>query len=243
MRGKTSRRSWGTATRRAVVAGAVAALVASCSTTQVVKVRESSAGTCAFLGPNICALLTPGGPDKANLRYVNPNARWTQYNKVLVDPVTFWTGDNSSLSPSDQQALTNSFYQSLLTQLGTKFQVVNEPGPGVMRLQTAITDAQAATPVLRTVSMVVPQARALNTLKYLATGTYSFVGSAQVEAKLTDSVTGQLLGAVVAKRVGGGSVETAAQWQWGDAENAMDAFSKKLTDTLSSWTSGTATAP
>jgi hypothetical protein len=35
-------------------------------------------------------------------------------------------------------------------------------------------------------------------------------------------VTGQVLGAAVDRRVGGGAISTAAQWQWGDAENAMD---------------------
>jgi len=40
------------------------------------------------------------------------------------------------------------------------------------------------------------------------------------------------------KRVGGGSVEAAAQWQWGDAENAMKAWATQMTDRLSSWTSG-----
>ena len=101
-------------------------------------------------------------------------------------------------------------------------------------------DIGKATPVLRTVSMVIPQARALATLKYVATGTYAFVGSAQAEGKVVDSVTGQVLAAGVDKRVGGGSIKTAAQWQLGDAENAMTAWSKQLADRLSSWTSGTA---
>ena len=134
--------------------------------------------------------------------------------------------------------LCTFLYQALAEQLGTKFQVVDQPGPGVMRLQVAIIDAQAATPGLRTVSMVVPQARALSTLKYVATGTYPFVGGAQGEAKITDAVSGQLLGEWVDKRVGGGSAQAAAQWQWGDAENAMTAWAVKAVEVLSSWTSG-----
>jgi len=80
--------------------------------------------------------------------------------------------------------------------------------------------------VLRTVSMAIPQARVLGTLKYAATGTYPFVGSAQGEMLIIDSVTGQVLAAAVDRRVGGGSIETAAQWQWGDAENAMDKWAQ-----------------
>jgi hypothetical protein len=108
-----------------------------------------------------------------------------------------------------------------------------------MTIQVALIDAQTATPVLRTISMVVPQARALATLKYVATGTYAFVGSAQAEAKVLDSMTHQVLAAAVDKRVGGGSIKTAAQWQWGDAENAMTAWAQQLTQRLSSCTSGT----
>ena len=48
-----------------------------------------------------------------------------------------------------------------------------------------------------------------------------FVEPALAEAKLTDSHTGMLLGEWVDRQIGSGSVETAAQWQWGDAENAI----------------------
>jgi hypothetical protein len=252
MRKKTSernRRAW--ASR--VLAGLVlATTAAACSTTQQVKVSEQN--YCPFMGNALCAKLTPSdtpgrfsgaaisgsGTPQAGLRYINPNAQWTQYNKVLIAPVTFWAGDDTKVSKADQHQLTNYFYQALQQQLSTKFQVVDEPGPGVMEIQVALDDASTATPVLRTISMLVPQARALATLKYVATGTYAFVGSAQAEGKVTDSVTGQVLAAAVDARVGGGSIKTAAQWQLGDAENACTAWAQQMTTRLSSWTSGTA---
>jgi len=43
--------------------------------------------------------------------------------------------------------------------------VVDQPGEGVIKLQAAITDATAATPGLRAVSMAIRRARALATLK------------------------------------------------------------------------------
>ncbi len=174
------------------------------------------------------------------MRYVSPDAQWRQYNKIMVMPVSFWGSEEERLSAPVRQALADYFRSTLVTHVREKFEVVDQPGPGVMKLQVAITDAETATPVLRTVSMVVPQARALNTLKYLATGTYGFVGSAQGEAEVTDSVTGQVLAAVMDRRVGGGSLKTAAQWQWGDAKNAMDAWAAQATDRLAAWTSGTA---
>jgi hypothetical protein len=51
------------------------------------------------------------------------------------------------------------------------------------------------------VSVIVPQARILNGLQSLATGSYAFVGSAEAEMKATDSTTGEMLdgGAISAR--------------------------------------------
>jgi len=234
MDGATDRRSWW------VLAGLVlSTALAGCAVTQRAKVGGEN--YCPFLGNDVCGMLTATTDKKeADLRYVNPSARWSQYTKVLIEPVTFWGGDQSKLSPADQRTLTNFFYQTLTQQLAKKFQMVDQAGPGVMTIQVALEDATAATPGLRSISLVEPHARALATLKYLATGTFPFVGSAQAETKITDSVSGQLLAAAVSKRVGGGSPKDAAQWEWGDAENAITYWAQLMTTRLASWTSGTA---
>jgi len=226
--------------RLAAAGFALAVVAAGCSVTQ--RARVTNPNYCPFLGGDVCAKLTRTTNDsELDLRYINPSAQWTRYNKVLIEPVTFWGGDETSVSAADQRALTNYFYQALQQELAKKFQVVDEPGPGVMTVHVALEDATTATPVLRTVSVAEPHVRVVATLKYLATGTFPFVGSAQVEGKITDSVTGQVLAAGVDKRVGGGSLTTAAQWQWGDAENALTYWAQQLATRLSSWTSGTPT--
>src|SRR5436190_1748038 len=106
--------------------------------------------------------------------------------------------------------------------------------------QAAVTDRAAATPGLRTITRVIPQARLLSTLKKGATGSYPFVGGAQAEVKLTDSMTGEILVAGVDRRIGGGNISTAAQWEWGDAENVMKEWAKLAVERLSAWTKGTA---
>jgi hypothetical protein len=211
-------------------------LLSACSTTQKVAVNQSDVN-CVFLAID-CSMLTPGGKDQADLRYINPAAQWTQYNKILLDPVTFWAGDSTPFSPADQQMLVNYFFQQLKTKLGQKFAIVNQPGPGVMKLDVAITDAETATPVLRSISMIAPQAHMLSNLEYLATGSYPFVGAAQAEAKVTDSVSGQILAMAVDKRIVGGVFTTGFQWQWGDAEDAVNAWADLAVNRLSAWTSG-----
>jgi hypothetical protein len=65
-------------------------------------------------------------------------------------------------------------------------------------------------------------------LQYGLTGTYAFVGSATSEAKLTGSVSGQLLAAWADQRFGTAEVKNAAVWQWVDADNAMNFWANAL---------------
>jgi len=222
------------------VAGfALAALAAGCAVTQRAQVSDQN--YCPFLGNNVCSQLAATTDKKeADLRYINPNAQWTQYNKVLIEPVTFWGSDTTQLSAADQRTLTNYFYQALEQQLAKKFQVVTQAGPGVMAIQVALIDATTATPALRSISVIEPHVRLLATLKYMATGTFPFVGSAEADAKITDSVTGQVLAAAVSKRIGGGSPKNVDVWELGDAENAITYWAQMTANRLSSWTSGTA---
>ncbi|MCX7098657.1 MAG: DUF3313 domain-containing protein [Methylococcales bacterium] len=211
--------------------------LSACTTTEKVAINQADMN-CAFLA-NDCALLTAGGNDQAGLRYINPAVQWGQYTKVMIDPVTFWGGSSTQVSAADQHMLVNYTHQQLKAQISQKFQVVDQPGPGVMKIDIAIVDAEAATPVLRSISMIIPQAHMLANLKYLATGTFPFVGGAQGEAKLTDSVSGQVLALAVDKRIGGGSITTGFQWQWGDAENAINKWAELTTNRLASLSSGT----
>jgi hypothetical protein len=78
----------------------------------------------------------------------------------------------------------------------------------------------------------------LANLKYLATGSMPFIGAAEAAARITDSVSGQVLALGADKRIGGGSITTGFQWEWGDAENAINKWSEMLVTRLSDWTSG-----
>jgi hypothetical protein len=211
-------------------------LVLGCSTTQQVTVRDEP-GICAFLG-EVCHELQPGAPGEAGLRWVNPQSDPTQYTKVIVEVVGLFATDVSKVPPADQERLTALFQQALTEALATTYQVVDQSAPGTVQLQVAILDAEAATPGLRSVSMAIPQARLLGTGYYAVSGTYPFVGGGQAACKATDAVTGQVLAAGVDRRVGGGALQTAAQWQWGDAENAIKAWSQQLADGMYAYTSG-----
>jgi hypothetical protein len=187
-----------------------------------------------FLGSDYSKLTPPaeGSEQKAMLAYTNPNANFTSYHAIIIAPVTYWADSDSTLPADQQQILCDYFYDTLKADFGKNFTIVTDPGPGVARLAVALSDASSATPALRTISVVVPQAKALSLIKYGLTGTYAFVGSATGEAKLTDSVSGELLAAWSDQRFGSGAVKNAGVWQWGDAEHAMDYWSNGLDQRL-----------
>jgi hypothetical protein len=176
------------------------------------------------------AAANPG--QKAALAYTNPNANFASYSKIIIAPVTYWADSDSTLPADQQQILCNYFYTVLQKDFSANFTVASDPGPGVAKLTVALNDASAATPVLRTISVVVPQAHALNLIKYGLTGTYAFVGSATGEAKLTDSVSGQLLAAWADQQFGTAAVRNATVWQWGDADHAMEYWTMTLDQRL-----------
>ena len=222
-----------------LVVGAGAVLLAACTTTQEAKVAQADI-KCGFIGP-VCSQLKTGAPgQQIAWLYTNPAVDWTKYKKLMLQPVTYWDDEKSKVSVEDQHRLTNFLYATLEQEMTKQFQVSDQDGPDVMQLQIALIDTAAATPVLRTITMAIPQARILATIKRGMTGSYPFVGGVQAEFKLTDSLTGEVLAAGVDRRIGGGNISTAAQWQWGDAENVMKAWSKLAAERLSAWTKGTA---
>jgi hypothetical protein len=224
---------------RALLGAAAALLVlgAGCATTKQATLENQTA-VCGFLGDS-CQMLKPGGKGEAAERWINPSAQFTQYNKVMIATVGFFGADASKVSTKDQQALTDFSYKALNEALSKKFQVVDQPGPGVAKVQVAILDAEAATPGLRSISMAVPQLRVLTTVASLGTQNFPFAGGVEAALKITDTATGQTLAAAVDRRMGGSAMRAAAQWQWGDAENAIKAWAEQIATRLYEYTSGT----
>ncbi len=177
-----------------------------------------------FLGPGVVAKLKPGGPEGPALLYKNPKAKWASYDKMLLDPVTFWRAPGApdqGISQAERQKLVDYFYQVIYRAMSKQVTMVSTPGSGVMRVQVALTKADRSAVALDVISSVVPQAAALSMLKDAVTGKPAFVGEARVAAKLSDSVSGELLGAWVADRVGGKQLDAAQMSSWGDVEQAM----------------------
>ncbi len=185
----------------------------------------------SFMGAD-ASKLAPGPEGGAALVYINSNVQWSKYTKIQLQPVEFWAGADSTVSPSDQQTLTTYAYNALKADLEKHYTLVSQPGPDTVTLRVALMDATTATPGLRSASVVIPQLKVLNMAQSMVTGSYAFVGSAEAEMKATDSSTGELLAAAVDKRAGGAGLKGAASFKWGDAQNAMDYWADRITTRL-----------
>ncbi len=198
--------------------------LSGCASTQQARSVEQS----GFLGDY--SMLKEGEKDETLLIYKNPQADWKKYRKIILDPVTLWIGKDSQLndvSPEDRQRMADLFWVKLHEALKADYEIVTSPGPGVMRIQAAMTEAETSNPVLDTVSSIVPQLRVLTGLKGLATGVSGFTGSASVEMKVTDSSDKTLLAAAVDRR-GGTKNLSGVTNSWNDVEEAYRYWAEKV---------------
>lgn len=169
--------------------------------------------------------LQAGSGDDPQLIYINETANWAGYKKVLMDQISVYTPRDSKLarmSADDRQALVDYADVAMRTALVKGgYTLVREPGPDVMRLRLAFTDAKASNVVLDTTSNIMPPMIAASTLKRVATGSHLAVGMARVEAEMLDSNTNRQIAAMAGERVGGMTF-VGKFGKWNDTQAAVD---------------------
>jgi hypothetical protein len=113
--------------------GSLAAVVA-CAGTAVV---EPS----GFLGDY--SQLKPGRADQAQLVYIDSAADFSAYERVQLEPVEVWQRAGGSDAPSGELAsLAADLESALRKQLALEFELVDSPGPGTLRIRTALTQVR-----------------------------------------------------------------------------------------------------
>jgi hypothetical protein len=214
-----------------------------CAATQPARSVEKSGflGDYSMLHEGKRGLVSEGLEDEALWIYKNPQADWRKYKKVQLDPVTVWLGKDSKMkdmTAEDRQRLANVLWSKLEGSLSKDYEMTNELGPDVIRLQVAITEGDKANVVLDTVSSVIPQARMLSGAKSVATGVSLFTGSASVEAKATDGGTGDIIAAAVDRRGGTKSLRGVTN-SWNDIDEAYRFWAEKTRYRLCEWRGAT----
>jgi hypothetical protein len=200
-------------------------MLTSCTSTS----RMRSTKATGFLGDY--SSLHKGEASEAQLVYIRPNVSWMSYNRIIIDPITVYAIPGNPLEkiPKDQlRGLVGYLHSTLREQLGKDYQIVNTAGPGVLRLRVALTEAGAGKPLLGVISSMSPPGIALSSLKTVATGKGTGVGTARVEMELLDAQTRQRLAAGVDAQSGNKRDFFGNFDKWDDAQDAFDGWAAKL---------------
>ena len=161
------------------------------------------------------SLLREGGPNDVRFVYRNPKANWTAYDKILLEPVTLWRSGKGSLDPmpeEDLARLVNDFEAALRARLGERFRFVETPGPGVMRIRMAITEARSADPTLDVLTARGEAGGAAGPDGPLHAETRRFVERADIEGEIQDAQTGELLAQGLDSRRRGAAALPLTTW-------------------------------
>ncbi|HKT34504.1 MAG TPA: DUF3313 domain-containing protein [Nitrospira sp.] len=164
------------------------------------------------------------------LVYKNPRAALippNTYKKFMLDPVLIFRGPQSKMqgiSQDQAQLMADTFYALIYQEVSKDYQMVDKPGPDTLRAQVAITHLEQSWPMLDVVSTIPAPMNAFavgSMLKNVATGKPAFKGEAVIEAKVTDSQSGEVLRAGVDRRVGGKKLNAESFNSWGDVYESL----------------------
>jgi hypothetical protein len=187
-------------------------LMVGCTSKQHRRVEQSG-----FLGDY--SQLTEKKENEALYVYVNPKADCHKYTKVIIDPVTLWAESETSplatLDEKDKNMLVTQAWGVLYDGMRKgNFQIVKEPGEGVLRLKSAVTEAVQAKVMVANVTAVAPYVWMAATVWGMGTGKWPFLGELAGEMEIVDSVTGERQMAGVDKVVGmlGGNMDPRVRW-------------------------------
>jgi Protein of unknown function (DUF3313) len=217
-----------------IVALAVVAVLGACAETKQVTMEQPPPASAVLPEPS---LLKKGASGEVDEVYLNPSADWASYSKVMLDPVTIWTGPGSDMakaSPAEQKALADAFYTELHNAVAKRCQMVTEPSAGTMRWHIALVDARSANPFLNTLSTYEPQIHLLDVASGFVFdhGVAFWVGEATAEGYARDATTGTLLWEGADERAGTKALRRDTFNSWDDVDNAFKAWAEQFATRL-----------
>ncbi len=189
-------------TQYASLAGLLAML---CFTSAGVSAAEKEASKVSgYLGPEVYALLEEVQTHDGTTvkRWIGPKLSFANYKKVLIEDVILFPEPEPGpqISQETLDAVRAYLTEKLKVKVGAVLSLTTEPGPQVLRMQVAITGVEITTEGMK-VYEVMPVAAVFGGFKAL-TGTRDREVAVFVEGKMSDSVTGEMVGAVVRRLKG-----------------------------------------
>jgi hypothetical protein len=150
---------------------------------------------------------------------------WLDHAQIWGPPTT------DATRQKEAQHIADVLYGLVYLHLSKDYEMVSESGSNTLRLTAAITRADPAYVVLRAVSTIPAPMNALalaSLLKNLGTGKPLFVGDASIEAKVSDALTGEILGAGADRRVSNKCLDAASFDSWDDVYKTLEIWADMI---------------
>jgi hypothetical protein len=147
--------------------------------------------------------LQPVKDDEAPFQFHSPDAEFANDSKILIDPVTVYTGTDAqfgSNSQEDRKEIADYMQKTFERTLGKRYQLATAPGPNTLRLHLTLTGIETSTPVISTITHLVPAGLVINTGLEATNHNGTFFGSVSYAAELSDASTGKLLYAYITRQ-------------------------------------------
>lgn len=172
--------------------------------------------------------LTPGGDDRAALLFVKPGVDFRSYDKIMFERVVVMLSNDAEsrqIDPALLKELTDYYQQALFNAVKDGYQIVDQPGPGVLWVRVAITDVKPSKPVANTLSSITPPGIVASLATKVSSDDNLGTGEAGTEFELLDAQTGERLAAAVDRRQGGKGL---FRGKWEDTKEAFDFWAKRF---------------
>ncbi len=173
------------------------------------------------------AKLEPGPEGGAKMRWVDPEANLSKYNKYMIDSVIFYFADDSEykgFDPQEMKNLADGFDKAIVKAFKGKYPIVTKPGPDVARIRFAITGFKQSRPVISAVSSIIPVGLAVSVAKKGATGSWTGSGATSGELMVLDSMTNKVIVVAVDDRSAGFTERFS---KWGSADEAFKFWAER----------------
>lgn len=151
----------------------------------------------------------------------HPTKKISDYSKFMVEPIEVRLTHESKGEKLDHQQvekMAEQFHDEIVMALKEKYEVVDQPGEGVLKIRSALTD-------------IYPNKIYLN-LHWSTTLSKQGIGGAAIEAEFIDTATNERILGVVDARQGKPLKYTNGLTRWGHTKEVFNGWRDLLMKTL-----------
>lgn len=179
---------------------AVAAVLAGCSSSQQRPAVKPSVDQSGFLSDAV--KLRAGGEGEPALVYRLPNSTIAKYDKVILEAVEVWRGDEAGdgLSREELQFLADYLFTRIYVRLDRDYEMVDVPDRTTMRVRVAYTGVGESNQKMVLQSSRVPRPNLIPQFRKLAENPPRFRGSSSVELAIRDAESGVTFFAAIERK-------------------------------------------